>query len=637
MIRRFPVLVSILVLLVWPCMGLAQVTYDFAAVAEELADQIAERFPHLSGEVVDVQGQQLYLSLGARDQLLEGMRLNLFREGEALTSPTSGEVLGRLEQDLGMVTVTQVGETYAVAMRQSAQDGQMVQAGDKVRITAGRLSLGLLPTKDEAGPALSVAALADAVRSGLNATGRFQVLPMARMTIWLLERGLSHGDLLAPDVMAEAASTLGVTYMARPVLRTVGESTAVELHLFEPGRPQSPVTTAVALISAVASAREPSAAAPAREPVAAVSQPSTRPVAPPVAAEAVDTRTTLQDLLSGDFLALEKSYAPLAQFSTELRGFDAADVDGDGHSELVMLSDTKVFLYQVQERQLLPVSSYSDRRPGVFLSAQLVRLGDERTPGVVVNRYNPRRKGMDSFLLLLQDGKLIRQQKGISDILLAVDSDGDGVNESIWGQAFDNQDFFRRGQVREYEWRNGRLKRQRKLSLPVGFRATGAALARLGEMAGRQLVFVDKRHNLQVYDGKTRRWKSTADVGGGYVFASVDTQYSPRVADQTQFDFEAIPAVADLDGDGIDEVLIPQNQARLGVLSNLNLYSGGRVTMLRQTPQGFTLSPVSPGFDGVVSGVAILKGDVSGILVAVSRWEGVLRQRKQTLLYLNRL
>ena len=46
---------------------------------------------------------------------------------------------------------------------------------------------------------------------------------------------------------------------------------------------------------------------------------------------------------------------------------------------------------------------------------------------------------------------------------------------------------------------------------------------------------------------------------------------------------------------------------------------------------------MSPGFDGVVSGVAILKGNVAGILVAVSKWEGVLRQTKQTTLYLNRL
>ena len=329
---------------------------------------------------------------------------------------------------------------------------------------------------------------------------------------------------------------------------------------------------------------------------------------------------------------------PLAQFPTELRGFDAADIDGDGETELVMLSDTKgVLLYHVQESQLVPIASYSDRRPGSLLSAQLVRLSDGQTPGVVVNRYSPNRKGMDSFFLVLQGRQLVRQQKGLSDILLAVDADGDGVNESLWGQRFDGKDFFRRGQVRQYELRNGRLKRQRKLALPGGFRATGAALARLGAPGNRQLVFVDERHNLKVYDGKTRRWTSPANVGGSYVFAALELRYSPNVAEQTQFDFEAIPAVADFDGDGIDEVLVPQNQSRLGMVPNLNLYSGGHVVLMRQTPQGFTLSPISPGFDGLVSGVAVLKGHTPGILVAVSKREGVLKQRKQTIFYLGRL
>ena len=415
---------------------------------------------------------------------------------------------------------------------------------------------------------------------------------------------------------------------------------SVEIRLFAPAQPQTPVTTALAILSEAEPIPQRPASLPVAQPTIAVATPPTQPESPSAAAVAtppvpVDGLAPLQSLLAADPLTLEKRYVPLAQFPTELRGFDAADIDGDGQTELVMLNDTRVSLYHVHENQLAPIASYSDRRPGSLLSAQLVRLGDAQMPGVVVNRYSPNRKGMDSFFLALQGGQLVRQQKGLSDILLAVDADGDGVNESVWGQRFDNNDFFRRGQVRQYELRNGRLKRQHKLALPGGFRATGAALARLGVPGSRQLVFVDGRHNLQVYDGKTRRWTSPADVGGSYVFAALEVHYGPNV-EQAQFDFEAIPAVADIDGDGIDEVLVPQNQGRLGVLPNLNLYSGGHVVLMRQTPQGFVLSPVSPGFDGVVSGVAVLKGRTPGILVAVSKREGALKQKKQTILYLSR-
>ena len=102
MTRRVRCLTWVAGLLLWPCLVLAQASYDLDAAASDVAGQLAQRFPHLQGEVVDVQGEQLYLSLGARDQVLEGMRLNLFREGEELTSPTTGEVVGRLEEDLGI-------------------------------------------------------------------------------------------------------------------------------------------------------------------------------------------------------------------------------------------------------------------------------------------------------------------------------------------------------------------------------------------------------------------------------------------------------------------------------------------------------------------------------------------------------
>ena len=465
-------------LLSWTCLSSAQVYHDFDAAANDLAGQLAQQFPPLQGEVVDVQGEQLYLSLGARDQVLEGMRLDVFREGDALTSPTTGEVLGRLEEDLGTVTVTRVAETYAVAVPAGAATGVTVQAGDKVRITAGRLSLALLPVTDQTGQAMSLAALADAVQRGLGATGRFHVVPRARLAVWLLERGLAPGDVLAPEVMADAASSLGVAYMAQPVLQDAGDATIVELRMLVAAQPQTLATTALAMLPETPSMVQRPAAPPAAQPPADVAKPSIRPESP--SSEAASTSpgpthrlVTLQELLDADLIAMEERYVPLAQFASELRGFDTADIDGDGQTELVMVNGTRVSLYHVHENQLVPIASYSDRRPGILLSAQLVAFGAGQELGVVVNRYSPNLKGMDSFFLILQDRKLVLQQRGLPDILLAVDANGDGLNESIWGQRFDGVDFFRRGQVRQYELRKGRLKRLGKLALPVGFRATG--------------------------------------------------------------------------------------------------------------------------------------------------------------------
>ena len=481
--------------------------------------------------------------------------------------------------------------------------------------------------------------LLDALRGSLYATGRFYVVPGARLTLWLLQRDMSPGDILAPAIMSELADALGVTYLVQPVFREAGNTDVLELRLLAPNQPQSPVSTALAIVSETeATTRMP--AAPAAE---AVTASVALPASPGIVTEStvpapIQSQAMLGNLLSSDPVALERRYLPIAQFATELRGFDAADFDADGHTELVMLSDTEVSLYRLNENRLTPVASYSDRRTGTLLSAQMLRLPVSQQPAVLVNRYSSQRGGMDSMLLLLQGNELIGQQKGLSDILLAVDTDGDGLNDTIWGQRFDGEDFFRRGQVRQYEFRDGQLRRLRKLPLPTRFRATGTALAQLGSKERRQLVFVDERHNLQVYDGNTRRWVSPGSVGGSYVSATLQNNHGGGALEHEHFDFEVIPAVADLDGDGIDEVLVPRNQARLGAVPNLDLFSGGRVVLMRQTPQGFTLSPISPEFDGVVSGVAVLTGREPAILVAVSKQEGgVLKRRQRTVLYLNRL
>jgi hypothetical protein len=67
-------------------------------------------------------------------------------------------------------------------------------------------------------------------------------------------------------------------------------------------------------------------------------------------------------------------------------------------------------------------------------------------------------------------------------------------------------------------------------------------------------------------------------------------------------------AVADLNGDGRQDVVVPRNVRSLGgLIPNVNIFSGGDVVVLSYTDFGYTLTPITPQFDGVVSGVSILR------------------------------
>src|SRR5262244_2748955 len=101
-----------------------------------LVAQVVALFPKVEGDVLKVEGGQATLSVGQRDGVVAGVELIVYREGEELKHPKTGEVLGRTEKTIGRVTVTDVFENYSTA---KIGPGNGVQAGDKARVSAGKV------------------------------------------------------------------------------------------------------------------------------------------------------------------------------------------------------------------------------------------------------------------------------------------------------------------------------------------------------------------------------------------------------------------------------------------------------------------------------------------------------------------
>src|SRR2546428_1323694 len=106
-----------------------------------LGKQILALCPKVGGEVLEVQGTTVTLSLGQRDGLVAGVELAAYRGGRGLRHPKTGEILGRTEEVLGRVAVQQVQEAYATG---AVVEGTDIRPGDKVRVSAGEIKLTLL-------------------------------------------------------------------------------------------------------------------------------------------------------------------------------------------------------------------------------------------------------------------------------------------------------------------------------------------------------------------------------------------------------------------------------------------------------------------------------------------------------------
>jgi len=67
----------------------------------------------------------------------------------------------------------------------------------------------------------------------------------------------------------------------------------------------------------------------------------------------------------------------------------------------------------------------------------------------------------------------------VTDILLAVDANGDGVKKTLWAQGFAQTGFFKQGDATRVSLRNGKLVSEGRVRVPSNFRRPARSTATL--------------------------------------------------------------------------------------------------------------------------------------------------------------
>ncbi len=193
-----------------------------------LVDQVARVFPNAEGEVIEAEGATLRLSLGRRDGIQPGIELSLYREGRELRHPKTGELLGRMEQELGRVVVEQVFESYSTGAVIQAGD---IRPGDKARVSAGKIKLTVLRLLSGVTERAAEAAIQELVE-GLTRTGRFQVGMGDAISVWLAQEGITGEEFLQGQELAAAGERFKVQYLLAVSFKRVQEKPSMEIKLF---------------------------------------------------------------------------------------------------------------------------------------------------------------------------------------------------------------------------------------------------------------------------------------------------------------------------------------------------------------------------------------------------------------------
>jgi hypothetical protein len=239
---------------------------------------------------------------------------------------------------------------------------------------------------------------------------------------------------------------------------------------------------------------------------------------------------------------------------------------------------------------------------------------------VVANRYHPN-PGilLNGFIVTTRNGRAAVLAENIDQILLAVDATGDGIKKTLWSQPFVADGFFKKGAVERVVLRDGKLVTDARVRVPNSFRATGATFSNIAGKGTRALSFVDENSRLRVAVDTEDAWRSSTPVGGGVPKLEVQT-FIERGGRSYLYQPEPMPLAVDLDGDGVDEVVVVQNQV------------AGRLGVVFKGPAGYRFQSVNSGFEGTVTGLGAIvnEGSLPTLLVSVVRYYGLLSNAGET-------
>jgi hypothetical protein len=581
-----------------------------AAPVTALVEQLVDLFPKVQGEVLEVQAGTVTLDVGRKDGVQPGLTLEVFRQGREIKHPRTGQVLGRVEDALGTVSIVSVQEGFSTARPVSAAD---VQPGDRVRVSGAKIKLTLLPLQGGLRENLVEAATNELVER-LTATGRFQVALGDAMNVYFSQEGIRADDVLQGKGVAQAAARFKVDHLLAVYFKREQNRPYMEVRFFSLPRADAALSTAFFVPPSVRSASQ-----------AAQFSGSGRVSNPPVAKQ----RSLLARLLGGDLEAGSyssgESTIPLrevARFPYPVLAMDVAVHPKDRVPRLVVTDSEKVYVYRVVKQKLEPEWSISARAMGRVLSVQFVDVNGDGGFEVVGSRWHPE-SGLNSFIIGIKDGKPRFLLDDVPSFLYAVDLKGEGYKQTLWTQPLSTEKFFSHGQADQVVLKNGRLATERAVRVHSAFRPMGATFSNITGKDTRAMAFVDDFNRLQIALDSEDLWRSSSSVGGGYITVEQIKQGETRGGGRSKFyKMEPAPVAVDLDGDGIEELVVPQNLVKEGLLA-----------VVFKGPAGFRMQSVESGFEGPITALGAFRTEDSTqptLIASVVRFKNLLRQAGET-------
>ncbi len=250
------------------------------------------------------------------------------------------------------------------------------------------------------------------------------------------------------------------------------------------------------------------------------------------------------------------------------------NLDNEPRSEIVVLEEDSIKVYRANSYGITLLYSFKNPFPESYLFHVSYVMGKDQKPELLINGFYRSEKRVISGVFRIKGRKLVKLATS-SFIISGFDENGDGLNETIYGQEVSKKEgeFFGK-KVYKLSISGNKLKPVEEVKVPEGFQVSSAQILNVNK--NRYFVYYDSEYFLKVSSGEKVVWSSPIQIG-----ASPNCIYWYEEDNLISYYITPKPKLFDFDGDGKLEVLFSQNKNVVpGILRNVYTFDGGRILLL---------------------------------------------------------
>jgi len=317
-------------------------------------------------------------------------------------------------------------------------------------------------------------------------------------------------------------------------------------------------------------------------------------------------------------------------FQGGIIGMDAADVTGDGETELITVTRDRVTVFKKQAQGLRQIASYSgttvdqflwvvvadtnlDGRSEIYVTnlRRFLQPGAAQTESVTGTRGY--RERLNSIGLTMQNGQLQTMFTNAPYFLNVVEIPGRGRVLIGQEKGLETEGPFA-GSVMEMRLSGNTLSPSSPMNLPARCNVFNFALGDINNDGSNEIIFIDHNNALNIASATGQLlWKSDR------LFAATTNMFEGRVRDRryNYVDMYAIPSpiiVADINGDGIAEIVVnrsPNAMARF-LPGGLKYYDQSEIVSLSWDQLGMVENWKTREISGMVTSIRFADLDNTG-------------------------